>query len=110
MQVSHDEGVASHIGPESCVACREVRGEALTGEHAGQPLSRDSFYLGVPTPLRDAEGNTDGHASASTRPTSRGHRPWHAWTLLVREPGDLPPDRRAYERRSASGRPEGRSR
>ena len=40
MEVSHDEGVASHIGPESCVACRVVRDEALTGERAGRPSSR----------------------------------------------------------------------
>jgi hypothetical protein len=109
VQVSHDEGVASHIGPESCVACREVRGEALTGERAGQPLSRDRNYLGVLTPLRDAEGKTDGRASASARPTPRGQRPWHARTLHAREPGGLQSDRRRY-RRPASGRPEGRSR
>ena len=110
MEVSHDEGVASHIGPESCVACREVRDEALTGERAGRPSSRDSFYLGVPTPLRCAEGNTDGRASASARTAPRGQRPRHVRTLLAREPGDLSPGRRDCERRSASGRPEGRSR
>ena len=110
MEVSHDEGVASHIGPESCVAGREVWGEALTGERAGRPLSRDSFYIGVPTPLRGAEGNTDGRASASARPAPRGQRPRHARTLLAREPGDLPFDRQRPDQRSASGRPEGRSR
>jgi hypothetical protein len=109
VEVSHDEGVASHIGPESCVACREVRDEALTGERAGQPLSRDRFYLGVPTPLRGAEGKTDGCASASAQTTPRGQRPWHARMLLAREPGDLLPDRRRHGR-TASGRPEGRSR
>ncbi len=110
MKVSHDEGVASHIDPESCVACCEVRDEALTGERAGRPLSRDSFYIGVPTPLRCAEGNTTGRASASAPAALRGQRPRHARTLLVREPGDLLSDRRADARRSASGRPEGRSR
>jgi hypothetical protein len=40
MQVPYDEGVASHIGPESCGGDREVAAEALTGESAGQVLSR----------------------------------------------------------------------
>ena len=42
MEVLYDEGLASHIGPESCGAAREGRDEALTGERAGRPLSRDS--------------------------------------------------------------------
>ena len=32
MRVPYDEGLASHIGPESCVDVREDVGEALTGE------------------------------------------------------------------------------
>jgi len=39
VQVSYDEGVAIHIGPESCAVAREGFGEALTGERIGQPLS-----------------------------------------------------------------------
>lgn len=34
MKESNDEGVANHIGPESCAFVREGRGEALTGERA----------------------------------------------------------------------------
>ena len=41
MQVRHDEGVATHIGPEPCADAREGVGEASVGEHAGQPLSRE---------------------------------------------------------------------
>jgi hypothetical protein len=41
MKVSHGEGLASHIGPESCVCDRKVIGEALTGENAGRVLSRE---------------------------------------------------------------------
>ena len=42
MKVSYDEGLASHIDPESCVYNRkEVTGEALTGERMGQVLSRE---------------------------------------------------------------------
>ena len=50
MQVPCDEGVAIHIGPESCAVAREGLSEALTGERIGQPLSRESFLFWVPTP------------------------------------------------------------
>ena len=50
MQVPCDEGVAIHIGPESCAVAREGFGEALTGGRIGQPLSRESFLFWVPTP------------------------------------------------------------
>ena len=50
MQVPCDEGVAIHIGPESCAVAREGRGEALTGERVGQPLSRERVLFRVPTP------------------------------------------------------------
>ena len=49
MQVPCDEGVAIHIGPESCAVAREGLGEALTGVRVGQPLSRESFLFWVPT-------------------------------------------------------------
>ena len=48
MQVPYDEGVANHIGAESCAVAREGLGEALTGECTGQPLSREkSLILGA---------------------------------------------------------------
>ena len=42
MKVSCDEGVASHVGPESCGGDREVVIEALTGESAGRVLSLEN--------------------------------------------------------------------
>ena len=62
MKVSNRKGIANQTGPESCVARREVRDEALTGEPAGQPLSRESFKLvqGADA-VSVAEGNTDRH-------------------------------------------------
>ena len=89
MQVHYDKGVTTHIGPESCVGIREDAGEALTGDHIGQPLSRESKYISGADAVSDAEGNTDGRANVSARTTRRGRRPWHVWTLLVRELGDL---------------------
>jgi hypothetical protein len=41
MKVSYDEGLASHVGSESCVVIREDIGEALTGESAGWVLSSE---------------------------------------------------------------------
>ena len=88
MQVHCDEGVAIHIDPEPCVVARKGKGEASAGEHIGQPLSRERSYLRGADAVRRAEGNKDGRASASARAPRRGHRPWHVWTLFVREPGD----------------------
>jgi hypothetical protein len=73
VQVSYDEGVAIHIGPESCAVAREGFGEALTGGRIGQPSSRERVLFWVPTPCK-----------------------WrHVQTLLAREPGDLAIDRSA---------------
>ena len=92
MQVRQDEGIANRIGPESCAGAREGFGEALTGDHIGQPLSREmNIVLGADA-LSNVEGNTNGRAIASARTARRGRRPWHVWTLLAREPGDLTAD------------------
>ena len=42
MKESYGEGVATHIGPELCVACREAGDEALVGARAGRVLSPES--------------------------------------------------------------------
>ncbi len=89
MQVHYDEGIASHIGPEPCAGIREDVGEASVGERAGQPLSHDRIAILGADAVQEAEGNTEGCANASAPTTRRGRRPWHARTLLAREPGDL---------------------
>ena len=76
MQVSCDEGVAIHIGPESCAVAREGLGEALTGGRIGQPLSRERFLFWVPTPCRSWKAIRLG---ASSRAPGRPG--------VVREPG-----------------------
>ncbi len=45
MKESYVEGLAAHSGPESCVAVRKDRSEALTGVRAGRVLSRESNSL-----------------------------------------------------------------
>jgi hypothetical protein len=75
VKVLNSKGIASHAGPESCVGHREVRDEALTGEPAGQPLSREIFKLvqGADA-VRVVEGNTDRRVKASVCSTLRGLR------------------------------------
>lgn len=41
MEVQRRKGLANHPNPESCGKFREGSVEALTGETAGQPLSRE---------------------------------------------------------------------
>ena len=73
MKVPYDEGLASHIGPESCAGDREGAGEALTGESAGRALSRESeFNFRVPTVSPNAEGNTGGSEIARRALALRG--------------------------------------
>lgn len=47
MQKSYSEGLAIHADPESCGYVGNGISEALTGEHAGWVLSRESFDLQV---------------------------------------------------------------
>ena len=89
VKVSNRKGIANQTGPESCVAHREVRDEALTGEPAGQPLSRESFNVQGADAVSVVEGNTDRRDSASACSTLRGLRTWHVGTLFAREPGAL---------------------
>jgi hypothetical protein len=89
VKVHYGEGVANHTGPESCAVHREVCGEALTGERAGQQLSREAVLIQDVDAIANAEGKTPGRVIASARAVLRGRRTWHARTLLAREPGDL---------------------
>ena len=111
MQVRCNEGIANHIGPESCAAHREMRREALTGVRTGQPLSHESQFSRVPTRLRTRKATRLGTSYASSQTTRRGRRPWHVRTLLAREPGDLQSDRRwQYQPAARIGKARSRSR
>src|SRR5258707_4001208 len=52
----------SSDGPESCVTHREVRDEALTGEPAGQPLSRE-----IETPVQSADPQATWKLSSKSK-------------------------------------------
>src|SRR3954451_15295606 len=101
VKVHYGEGVASHTGPESCAAAREVRGEALTGVRAGQVWSGERNVVRGADAVVAAEGNRRGIVIARSRATPRCLRPWHVRTSPAWEPGDL-----RYRPGAASGRPE----
>jgi len=70
MKESYDEGVATHIGPESCgVACKGGV-EALIGERADRVFSRERTFL------RDAD---------AVRRSGR-HHPKHRYREVLRDP------------------------
>ena len=75
MKVPYDEGLASHIGPESCAYNRKAVREALTGESVGQVLSRENEILRGAHRVKDLEGNTMHIATARYATTPRGPRP-----------------------------------
>ena len=89
MRVHHEEGVASHLGPEPCGGIREGDGEASEGESTGQPLSRERSRVPGADAFQIAEGNTDGRASASARTAVNGggklgHMPAAEWGSSAR--------------------------
>ncbi len=100
MKVRYRKGVATHPGPESCAGAREDAGEALTGEAAGQPLSRDIGNSGAPTPLSYAEGNTEDGATreppeGSTRSKTLSMRrspSYRNWEISPASVANLAPD------------------
>ena len=51
MKESYSEGLASHIGPESCLDGPRGRGEALTGGSAGGLLSSEITSIRRPSEL-----------------------------------------------------------
>lgn len=72
MKESHDEGIASHIGPESCVNGREAVGEALTGARAGRAIeSRKRLSSECRRTCGCAEGHTAGLDKARDQGTPR---------------------------------------
>jgi hypothetical protein len=71
MKESYDEGVANHIGPESCAGDRKGLSEALKGVRAGRVLSREMVLDSrVPILWTLVEGNGKGWRVRSQHSTS----------------------------------------
>lgn len=58
MKESYEQGLASQLGPESYADGSNVVGVAMTGVHAGQPLSSEISSFRGPTLSNRGEGNT----------------------------------------------------
>ncbi len=91
MQEPYNEGLANHIGPESCGHTGNGMLEALTGEDAGWVLSRVSLYI-IERSADAVENVGRQHRMSYYRERHSGLRavedPRHAWTLLAQELGD----------------------
>ena len=72
MKEPYGEGIATHSGPESCVAVRKGCSEALTGVRAGWVLSPEMSYPRVPTLSSYAEGNIGCAVIARHEPNPAG--------------------------------------
>jgi len=97
MKESYGEGLATHIGPESCAAVRE----ALTGERAGRVFSREKRSLrdadavgesGRPHPAR-RQGKTRQSPARSETPSMYGHTSRENRERLGSPAGDGPTGR-----------------
>ena len=75
MKEPHRKGVANRPDPESCAGGGNIAGEALTGAHAGQPLSSEITSIGVPTLWHEGEGHREDASIASCPSTPRSQRP-----------------------------------
>ncbi len=80
MKESYGKGLANRPGPESCAGIRKEAGEALTGAHAGQPLSSEITLIGVPTSSPEGEG----HRKADAKREPADHAA-ESQTLSMRE-------------------------
>lgn len=105
MKAPYVEGVAIHDDPESCSGAREGVVEALTGARTGWVLSREIRHFGTPTPLTEAEGNTDGAESARSSPVPRGRRPHCMFGTSLRENREISRAHTLMVTWAASGRP-----
>ncbi|MBW1609431.1 MAG: hypothetical protein JRJ74_15220 [Deltaproteobacteria bacterium] len=89
MKVSYGEDLANHIDPESCVCSRKAAGEALTGESAGQVLSRErGFAPGCRRRQLDRKATRNISISQEMFRPRVVVDPVHVRKLPAREPGD----------------------
>ncbi len=89
MKVPYDEGLAGHIGLESCVHVCKDMGEALRGGRVGQVLSRES-RLSPGRRRRQLDRKVIQGTSIRREVfwPCVVEDPAHVWKLSAREPGD----------------------
>ena len=82
------EGLATHGDPESCVASRKGRGEALTGARAGRAIEPRNTRFGVPTLFMKRKATPLAALSRAVRGPRAVRDPGHVRNLHAREPGE----------------------
>ena len=87
MEESYDEGVANHIGPESCAFARKGRAEALTGVRAGRVWGREIPKSRVLTLYYERKARRSVSITRDTFGPCAVRDPEHARKHLAREPG-----------------------
>ena len=98
MRELYVEGVATHDGPESCVNVCEGGGEALTGVRAGQAIEPRNQGSGVPTLLREPEGNTAGGAMREPLADPARSKNQGMYGISMRENREIPPPAHPVDR------------
>ena len=97
MEVLCDEGLASHIGPEFMRSGpRGPRRSVDRGACRPAIEPRQTVTTGCRRGRATRKATWTGALLRAPVWTPRGRRPRHARKLLVREPGDLSPDRPEY--------------
>lgn len=89
MKVRYRKGVATHPDPESCGGVREGVFEALTGETAGQPLSREIESLERHAVMQCGRQHVGWRVSQAARRLHAVGDPEHAGKSFAQELGDL---------------------
>ena len=89
MKVLYDEGLATHVDPESCGRSREVPAEALTGGVRAGLLSRENVTkLRTPTLLPGAGAIPIAAISRVAIGSGAVEEPLRVHKHPAREPGD----------------------
>src|SRR2546423_4386320 len=89
MEKSHESGIATHIGLESCGAAREGGVEALTGGPCGPGIQPRKTLTPRRRRCRSMRKAPSGAPISRGVPESRAVRdPEHVRKHLAREPGD----------------------
>ena len=90
MKDPYNEGIANHIGPESCVGDRKGADEALTGGGVGRAIEPREVDIRDADVLGRTEGNTGCTANRKGQRVPRGQRTPARSDRFLRENREIP--------------------
>jgi hypothetical protein len=106
MEELYVEGLATRNGPESCVASREGRGEALTGVRAGRAIEPRNVSPGCRRCAMKRKAIPLAALARAVRGPRAVREPGHVRNLRAREPGEPVSARPRGRRAGRSGNAE----